>query len=291
MELLQLRYFLESATNENFSKTANKYMVPPSSVSLSVKKLEKELGCELFDRSGNKIQLNQKGRILKKALESSFEILDTAIEKLTSEAVKKIGDIYVLIRTERRVILDYMAKFKANHPDVIFHLSHDFSTEDTKRYDIIIDEQSDKYPDFKGTLLLSENMRVAASAQNPLSKRQLSLNDLKDEPFITMCDGSSLRRITVETCKKSGFNPNIIIESEDPYYLRKCIALNFGVAIIPEFSWKGQMEPNTVFLNIIDYNQMRNTYAYINKAKFISPVAKDFYNFLINSNSEVKSVE
>ena len=31
MELLQLRYFYESAKNENFAKTAEKYMVPASS--------------------------------------------------------------------------------------------------------------------------------------------------------------------------------------------------------------------------------------------------------------------
>ena len=40
MELLQLRYFFESAKNENFAKTAEKYMVPASSVSASVKRLE-----------------------------------------------------------------------------------------------------------------------------------------------------------------------------------------------------------------------------------------------------------
>ena len=38
MELLQLRYFLDSAENENFSKTAEKYMVPASCVSIAVKK-------------------------------------------------------------------------------------------------------------------------------------------------------------------------------------------------------------------------------------------------------------
>ena len=46
MELLQLRYFYESAKNENFAKTAEKYMVPASSISASVKRLEEELGCQ-----------------------------------------------------------------------------------------------------------------------------------------------------------------------------------------------------------------------------------------------------
>ena len=42
MELLQLRYFYESAKTENFSHTAAKYLVSPSSVSISIKKLENE---------------------------------------------------------------------------------------------------------------------------------------------------------------------------------------------------------------------------------------------------------
>ena len=42
MEMLQLRYFYESAQNESFAKTAEKYMVPTTSVSASVKRLEKE---------------------------------------------------------------------------------------------------------------------------------------------------------------------------------------------------------------------------------------------------------
>ena len=57
MELLQLRYFFDSSKNESFAKTAQKYMVPPSSVSASVKRLESELGCRLFDRQSNRIKL------------------------------------------------------------------------------------------------------------------------------------------------------------------------------------------------------------------------------------------
>ena len=68
MELLQLRYFFESARNESFAKTAEKYMVPAASVSASVKRLEKELGCQLFHRTSNRILLNDSGREFQKVL-------------------------------------------------------------------------------------------------------------------------------------------------------------------------------------------------------------------------------
>ena len=72
MELLQLRYFYESACHESITKTAERYMVPPSSVSLSIKRLEQELGCPLFDRTGNRIRLNDNGRTLQNALATAL---------------------------------------------------------------------------------------------------------------------------------------------------------------------------------------------------------------------------
>lgn len=53
MELLQLRYFCEAAKCKNFSSIAKKYDVPTSAVSQSLRRLAKEFGCDLFDRSAN----------------------------------------------------------------------------------------------------------------------------------------------------------------------------------------------------------------------------------------------
>ena len=47
MELLQLKYFYESAQTESFAKTAEKHLGPPSSVSASIKRLEDELGYKI----------------------------------------------------------------------------------------------------------------------------------------------------------------------------------------------------------------------------------------------------
>ena len=72
MEILQLKYFLDSAEHGSFSLTAKKYMVPTTSVSASVRRLEEELGYKLFDRHANKITLNENGSRLKDALVVAF---------------------------------------------------------------------------------------------------------------------------------------------------------------------------------------------------------------------------
>ena len=68
MELLQLRYFMESAQRGSFAATAEQYIVPATSVSAAVRRLEQELGCQLFDRTSNRITLNENGvRLLQKS--------------------------------------------------------------------------------------------------------------------------------------------------------------------------------------------------------------------------------
>jgi len=62
MELLQLKYFCDAAKTQNFSQTAKKFMVPPSDISQTVKRLEKELGVALFSRHANRIVLNENGK-------------------------------------------------------------------------------------------------------------------------------------------------------------------------------------------------------------------------------------
>ena len=59
MEMLQLKYFKDAAETQNFSKTAQKFTVPTSAVSQSIRRLEKEMGTPLFARTSNRITLNE----------------------------------------------------------------------------------------------------------------------------------------------------------------------------------------------------------------------------------------
>ena len=97
MELLQLRYFFDSARTENFAKTAEKYMVPPSSVSRDWKK---EIGVSLFDRSSNRIVVNEKGRKLQRSLGVIFDELDRTVLELTHPESDE-AEIKILVRSLR----------------------------------------------------------------------------------------------------------------------------------------------------------------------------------------------
>ncbi len=278
MEFLQLRYFLKSAKTENFSVTAAEYRVPPSAVSMSVKKLETELGVKLFDRKANKIKLNQSGKRFAEAVSQALALIDDEIAKIEEAKNGVSGDIYLLVKSERSLITDKMTKFRKQYPAVSFHLVHSYSVTDYSQYDIVIDESSAQYAGFSSKPLITERIKIAAAQSNPIAGKRLRLTDLKGLPFITMSENGSLYRIIEQICREAGFRPNIVIESDDPYYIRKYIAEDFGIALFPETSWKHNME-NICFLDIEGFDYTRSTYAYFNNAA-AGNAAKLFFEHL-----------
>ena len=144
MEMLQLRYFYESARTENFSKTAELFCVPTTSVSASVKRLENELGCNLFDRFANRITLNANGRRLQGSLHTVFRELDGVVEAL-SVRDEDNRQIQLLVRGMRRKITDLITEYSEKNANTRFRTVFDYSGSDFRDYDVIIDEQRECY--------------------------------------------------------------------------------------------------------------------------------------------------
>jgi len=64
MELRQLAHFLAVAEANHFTHAASRVHLTQSSLSSSIRALERELGSELFVRSTRRVELTEAGRAL-----------------------------------------------------------------------------------------------------------------------------------------------------------------------------------------------------------------------------------
>lgn len=280
MELLQLQYFFESAKTENFAKTAVKHFVPTSSVSGSVRRLEKELGCQLFDRSSNRLALNRNGKRLFQALQVAFDEIDSAVKDLSG--VEDNREIRMLVRAMRGNVTDYIIEYNRAKPHIQFQINFDNADQDFEKYDIIIDERSDLYPTHERMELCHMRMRLVVSRDSPLCRKKLTMKQLSSQQFITLGEQSHMHKILLDACKKAGFHPNIAIRSNDMKYYEKLV--DSGIAIgVERDNPKNLQKRNIAYLDVSDFVEESVVFAYYNKEAAYGNI-EQFLQFLSSKN-------
>ena len=275
MEFLQLQYFYESARNENFAKTAEKFMVPATSVSAAVRRLEKELGCALFDRSSNRIALNANGKRLARSLGVVFSELNQAVEELGATAADS-RQIRMLVRAMRNDITDFIVAYHEKYPHIAFKTVFDFSETDLESYDIIIDQKTDRYPNFERFPLQKLRLRMAVSASSPLRGKRLTLKQLAGEAFLSMGEQSNTHRILEQACKSAGFAPNIAVSSNDIQCHEKLIRSGIGIGLLRESDHR---VGGIAYLDVADFAADYEVYTYYNSQAAYGNILH-FLNFL-----------
>lgn len=275
MELLQLKYFCDAAKLENFSKTARKYTVPPSNISQSIKRLEAELGINLFVRGANKIVLSDEGVNFYKRISKALALINEATAEFKDDGTS--GTINISINSNRRMVMEAIEEYKANFPNVNIQTAY-FGNLDTEDYHIVIDGENSTLTTFEKEKLLSEDIALAVNVASPLAKTEkISIDSLRNEAFITMDRKSSMYKVTHDICNAHGFSPKIALQSDDPSFVRKCVELGLGIAFAPTLSWKGQFQ-DSVILKDIDHK--RDIFIYKNSKIRIPLCTNNFVTLL-----------
>jgi len=284
MELLQLRYFCDAANSENFSETAKRFSVPPSAISQSIRRLEDEFGVSLFNRSANRVSLNEKGRFFLEKASLALHLLDEGTSSLSDDG--KGGEILLYVKTNRRIVMEAVEKFNKEFPNVKFK-THFFEPA-KEDFDLIIADASSLFPHYEKKKLITEPVALAISEEHPMAKNFHSLSDFCGEAFITANEQSNLYRMTFDICRDAGFSPRIAVQSDDPYYIRKCVELELGVALVPAISWRGQFSSKICLKPLPGYT--RTTYLYLNQKRRLPLCVKQFAKLLTQMCSKEEEI-
>lgn len=120
----QIRYVLVLAREGSFSKAAEVLNISQPSLSQYIKKIEKELGMELFDRSGGNVRLTDAGTA---CIDVGRKILDLEHQlegRISDLAAFKTGTVSIGISAHRSVALmpPVAAAFKEIYPGIVLRI-------------------------------------------------------------------------------------------------------------------------------------------------------------------------
>lgn len=95
MDIKGMRYFISAAENLSFTKTAMEQNVTQTAISLSISKMEEELGFQLFYRKQRSVQLTEAGRDFYEHLVYVVKKYEEAVEHGLKTATGKVGEIRI----------------------------------------------------------------------------------------------------------------------------------------------------------------------------------------------------
>ena len=277
MEFLQLRYFYESAKNQSFSKTSEKYMVPLSSVSASIKRLEQEIGSNLFDRHSNRIVLNENGKKLQNSLCMIFDELDSVIQTISPENARKT-DIKICVRALRNEITDHIIEYIKLHPDESIKTIFSFSDDNLEDYDLIIDDNPNKYFGYESFEFSNKRIYLMACADNALCGKKLKLKQLWNQPFISTGENNNTHLMLLKACNREGFTPRFVVQTNDLLCYNKYVESGIGIGIGRIDNYE-LVNTKVQLLDVEDFIARQTIYVFY-KNQTVSDNVNDFIKFM-----------
>jgi len=135
MDLYLLRYFLAVVETGSFTRAADRAFVTQPTLSAGIKKLEAQVGQQLFERTNRRVFLTDAGtRFLPraKAVLHECNLAMQSLEKTESSAVLRLG---VLTTLSNRAVGSLLAGFRAAFPQATIEILDGTEQELTNRLD------------------------------------------------------------------------------------------------------------------------------------------------------------
>ncbi|MHC9294784.1 LysR substrate-binding domain-containing protein [Mycobacterium sp. LTG2003] len=242
MELRQLEYFVAVAEEANFTRAAQRVHVAQPAVSAQIRRLEREFGQQLFDRSRRAVRLTAAGQA---ALPHARAALAAVADART--AVDELGDLVrgsIAVGTVTAHDFDMaglLAEFHTAHPLVGITLGTDDSDALIEgvlsgRLDAaIVSVGRDVPAGLEAEVVTDQRIVAAVGAGHAWRRRRtISLDDLAGCPIIALPVGTGIRHQFDRACAAAGVQVRVAFEASTPLALADLAERGLGVAVLPE---------------------------------------------------------
>jgi len=240
MDLNALRIFLTVAEERSFSRAAAKVHRTQPAVSQAVKRLEGELGEQLFDRSSKSGTLTDAGRVLQNYGQRLVRLAEEA-----ESAMRELRDLRrgrVLIGANEAAIhtlLPLMARFRQKVPDIAI----DVRRVPARQIAVEVQQGSLDFgaltfrPAEEGLLEVvvgSDELVLLMPPSHPLSKRrQVTMEEVAGEPVVAHNDPSPARERVLRLFEERQISLNMVIALPSLDGIKRAVELKLGLALLP----------------------------------------------------------
>jgi LysR family hydrogen peroxide-inducible transcriptional activator len=258
MELQQLRYLVAVADTRSFTRAARQCHVTQPTLSHQIKKLEEDIGEPLLQRFKKGAFLTPLGERIFTHAVSVLGTLERVREEASAFSQQVRGTLRLgVIPTVAPYLLPRLLRASRKQlPGLHFQITED-PTESLLAalrrgaLDLAILSPPVTGDDLMIHDLFADEFLLVLPPGHPLARvKSIRVRELKKFPMILMNDAHCLRGQTLSFCHRSGFVPNVFIQSSQLDTVLALVETGLGISFIPAIARPNARHRKIVFRSL-----------------------------------------
>ncbi|MGW1412417.1 LysR family transcriptional regulator [Streptomyces sp. NPDC002403] len=242
MELRHLSAFVAVAEELHFGRAAKRLQMAQPPLSQQIRRLEKELGVQLFERNTRSVRLTSAGESFLQPVRTVLDDLDAAVRAARAAGRGEYGRVTLgFAGASSHETLPLLTRaVRAAHPAL--ELVMRGQTYANVALDRVADGSLDlgfvrlpvTRPGVAYRVVDEEELVCALPFDHPLARLEsVPVGVLAEEHFVSfpVNTGSTVRDAMVGACEAAGFNPRVVQEAPDSYTILALVAAGVGVTL------------------------------------------------------------
>lgn len=254
MDLLQLEHFLAIVEERTFTRAAERVSRTQPAVSQSIKKLEDEIGAPLFARDVHEVTLTEAGRVLADYARRMVQMRDDAMRQVSQLKAMKAGTLKLAAHESAAVYLlpAPLRAYLQQYPDIKVGIQRAKLAEIPRQ---VMDREVDlgfvkdepAFHELQFAEVHTDEMMLVASPKHALvSRTEVGVADLRDEPFILHHGCTATADMILRLFDQHATRCRIVAELWSFENVKNFVQEGVGVAIVPGITVRQELRDGTL---------------------------------------------
>ena len=288
MNLPQLRYFVELAHTQHFTRAAERLCITQPSLSHAITQLENELGVPLYERTGRATALTRYGEQFLSCVQQTLTTLDEGVDALQrvarGEGLIRLGLLRTLgVEFVPGLVARYLRENPGQDLRFTFHTGVTQQLLDglmEKRFDLAFCSKPPAALQLTAVPVGRQDVVLIVPRNHPLAKfHTIDLSAALPYPQVYFSKDSGMRDVVDGLFAQIGGTPQIAYETEEDQVIAGLVAQGFGISVVPYMEMLLRLDVK--ILQISRPVLERNFYLVSNDKIYLPPAVRNFQQFVL----------
>jgi DNA-binding transcriptional LysR family regulator len=253
MDFGQIEAFVQVSKHQSFSRAAEVLQLTQPSITARIQALERELGEELFERSGRGVKLTDGGHVFLPYSEKILQTLQEARDAVEDVRNVQLGSLRLgsALTLSTYTLPKMLRDFCHQYPgvDVIVRTGRSEQVLNM----LLADEvqvalvRAVNHPELKCVQLYDDDIVLVAYPSHPFAASgRATIAEAAVEPIVLFDRGSSYYGLINSFFRQAGVIPNVAMELDSLEATKRMVEEGMGVALVPLLTIERELAAGTL---------------------------------------------